>query len=47
MDEKGLMDKEIWNGLFEQGFMAVETPTELGGPGMSFMSAILVIEGIV
>ncbi|KAI8997935.1 acyl-CoA dehydrogenase/oxidase [Gaertneriomyces semiglobifer] len=44
MDEKEMMDKTVIKGLFEQGFMGVETDTELGGAGASFMSAILVVE---
>ncbi|TPX70581.1 hypothetical protein SpCBS45565_g01676 [Spizellomyces sp. 'palustris'] len=44
MDEKEMMDKSVFNGLFEQGLMGVETPAELGGTGGSFMSAILVVE---
>ena len=31
-------------GLFEQGFMGIETPEAFGGAGMSFTSAILAIE---
>jgi len=44
MDEAQKIDKEIWQQLFDQGLMAIETPPEYGGPGMSFMSAILVVE---
>lgn len=44
MDEKEEIKPEIWKGLFEQGFMAVETESKHGGSNMSFMSAILVVE---
>lgn len=44
MDENEKMDPKIIQSLFEQGFMAVETSTELGGSGSSFLSAIIVIE---
>ncbi|KAJ3291119.1 hypothetical protein HK104_006322 [Borealophlyctis nickersoniae] len=44
MDEKELLDKSVLKGLFDQGLMGIETPTELGGAGASFTSAIVVIE---
>lgn len=44
MDDNQLVDKSIWKALFEQGFMAIETSAEHGGPEMSFMSAILCVE---
>jgi short/branched chain acyl-CoA dehydrogenase len=37
-------DPKIIKGLFEQGFMGIETPEALGGAGMSFTAAILAIE---
>ncbi|PVU90428.1 hypothetical protein BB559_004630 [Furculomyces boomerangus] len=44
MDENEKIDPVVLNGLFEQGFMGVETPSELGGTGASFTSAVIVIE---
>ncbi|CAG8501071.1 4629_t:CDS:10 [Ambispora gerdemannii] len=44
MDEKESLDKEILNGLFDQGFMGVETQGKYGGAEGSFMSVILVVE---
>ncbi|KAJ1536993.1 hypothetical protein HK096_005524, partial [Nowakowskiella sp. JEL0078] len=44
MDESESMDKEIIQGLFDNGLMSIETPIEYGGSGASFTSAILVIE---
>jgi len=44
MDEKEKLDPEILKGLFEQGIMGVETETEYGGAGSSFLSAILAVE---
>ncbi|WAQ92033.1 hypothetical protein PtA15_15A428 [Puccinia triticina] len=44
MDEKETMDPEIIKGLFDNGFMGIETSQEHGGSGASFTSAILVIE---
>jgi len=42
MDEKKKMDADIIKGMFESGFMGIETSEELGGAGMSFTSAVLV-----
>ncbi|KAI8453361.1 acyl-CoA dehydrogenase/oxidase [Phakopsora pachyrhizi] len=44
MDESESMDPEIIKGLFDNGFMGIETSEDHGGSGASFMSAILVIE---
>jgi alkylation response protein AidB-like acyl-CoA dehydrogenase len=44
MDEKGELDKELLPQLFEQGLMGVEIPSEMGGGGMTFTSACIVIE---
>ena len=44
MDEKEQIDKQIWKDLFDQGLMAVEVEAEYGGSGMSFTSAIIVVE---
>lgn len=44
MDEKSELDREVLRACFEQGLMGVEVPTELGGAGMSFTSAIITVE---
>jgi len=44
MDENSLLSKDVLNGLFEQGFMAMEIPEKYGGTNASFFSAVLVIE---
>ncbi|KAI8915412.1 hypothetical protein PhCBS80983_g02757 [Powellomyces hirtus] len=44
MDESEMMTKPIWDGLFEQGLMGIETAEEHGGAGMSFTAAILAVE---
>jgi len=44
MDENEMMDPGVIKGLFEQGLMGIEIPSELGGAGSSFTSAILTIE---
>ncbi|KAI8053762.1 acyl-CoA dehydrogenase/oxidase [Syncephalis plumigaleata] len=44
MDEAEKLDPQVLSGLFENGLMGIETPTDLDGSGCSFMSAILVIE---
>ena len=44
MDKTMTMRPEIIAGLFEQGVMGVEIPSEYGGSEMPFMSVVLVIE---
>ncbi|OLY80998.1 Short/branched chain specific acyl-CoA dehydrogenase, mitochondrial [Smittium mucronatum] len=44
MDENEVIDPEVFKGLFEQGFMGIETPDKYNGTGASFTSAIMVIE---
>ncbi|KAK3816365.1 MAG: acyl-CoA dehydrogenase/oxidase [Benniella sp.] len=44
MDETEKLDKDVLNGLFEQGLMGIETDAKYGGSESSFMSAILTIE---
>jgi alkylation response protein AidB-like acyl-CoA dehydrogenase len=44
MDEEETMDPTVLRGLFENGFMGIETPSDHGGSESSFMSAILTIE---
>ena len=46
MDENELLDKSVLQGLFDQGLMGIETDIELGGAGSSFVSSIVVVEGI-
>ncbi|KAJ3140985.1 hypothetical protein HDU90_007007 [Geranomyces variabilis] len=44
MDETEHLDQVVWDGMFENGLMGIETPEELGGAGMSFTAAILAVE---
>lgn len=44
MDTDARMDPSIIQGLFDQGFMGLEIPQELGGSGLSFTAACLAIE---
>ncbi|KAL6070874.1 Short/branched chain specific acyl-CoA dehydrogenase, mitochondrial [Balamuthia mandrillaris] len=44
MDAKAELDKDVLKALFEQGLMGIETPTEMGGAGMGFTAACIVIE---
>ncbi|MCC6217579.1 MAG: acyl-CoA dehydrogenase [Polyangiaceae bacterium] len=46
MDREGRIDRSLLPGLFELGVMGVEVPTELGGSGSSFMSAIVAVEAL-
>ncbi len=44
MDESETMDPAIIKGLFENGFMGIETSAEHDGADCSFTAAIIVIE---
>ncbi|XP_065919575.1 short/branched chain specific acyl-CoA dehydrogenase, mitochondrial-like [Dysidea avara] len=44
MDENCRIDQSIVDAVFEQGFMGVEVPQELGGVGGNFFSVILLVE---
>jgi short/branched chain acyl-CoA dehydrogenase len=44
MDQSATMDKDLIKSFFELGIMAVEVPSELGGAGASFFTAVLVVE---
>lgn len=46
MDDMGTYKPEIINGLFRNGYMGMEIPENLGGAGLSFTSACLVVEEI-
>jgi short-chain 2-methylacyl-CoA dehydrogenase len=44
MDNAGELDPKVLNALFEQGLMGLEIPEEMGGSGLNFTSAVLVVE---
>jgi len=44
MDEKNKLDPQTLKSMFDQGLMGIEIPEELGGGGMSFTAACIVIE---
>jgi len=46
MDKNAKIDPEIFDDMFQNGFMGIEIPEEYGGSGMSFLSAIVAIEEI-
>ncbi|TXT16000.1 hypothetical protein VHUM_00503 [Vanrija humicola] len=46
MDEAEVMDKDVIQGLFDNGLMGIETPEKYDGAGMSFTSAIIAVEEI-
>jgi alkylation response protein AidB-like acyl-CoA dehydrogenase len=46
MDAKAVMDPGIIKGLFDLGLMGIEVPTDFGGSGSSFFSAILAVEAL-
>ena len=41
MDDTGVLDQVVIDGLFENGFMGVEIPEEHGGTGANFTSSCL------
>ncbi|KAJ9092031.1 hypothetical protein QFC21_007011 [Naganishia friedmannii] len=45
MDEAEQMDPDIIKALFDQGLMGIETSADHDGSEMSFMAAIIVVEG--
>eukprot|EP01116_Phalansterium_solitarium_P005488 TRINITY_DN1716_c1_g1_i3.p2 TRINITY_DN1716_c1_g1~~TRINITY_DN1716_c1_g1_i3.p2 ORF type:complete len:419 (+),score=167.43 TRINITY_DN1716_c1_g1_i3:1461-2717(+) len=44
MDANNKIDADLVKRMFDQGLMGIETPAELEGGGMSFMSSIIAIE---
>ncbi|KAF0683422.1 Aste57867_24546 [Aphanomyces stellatus] len=46
MDAEGEMDKEVTQGMFENGFLGIEIPEEYGGAGASFINVCLTIEAL-
>ena len=44
MDEEQKMDRELLQGLFENGLMGIDIPVEYGGSGMGFTASIIAIE---
>ncbi len=46
MDEEATLDPGLIKKFFEMGLMAIETPEQYGGTGLSFMTACLAIEEI-
>ncbi|XP_054585078.1 short/branched chain specific acyl-CoA dehydrogenase, mitochondrial isoform X2 [Eptesicus fuscus] len=44
MDENAKMEKSVVQGLFQQGFMAVDVDAKYGGTGAAFFSVVLVVE---
>jgi butyryl-CoA dehydrogenase/short/branched chain acyl-CoA dehydrogenase len=44
MDEKAVFDKGLLKEFFELGLMGIEIPEQFGGPGGTFLQALLAIE---
>src|SRR3990172_6915352 len=44
MDEHAKLDPDLISKCFDLGLMGIETPSELGGAGASFFTAILAVE---
>ncbi|XP_008474863.1 short/branched chain specific acyl-CoA dehydrogenase, mitochondrial isoform X2 [Diaphorina citri] len=46
MESEEKIDETVLKTLFESGLLGVEIPQEYGGPGLSFMTDILIVEEI-
>lgn len=46
MEKTGIMDAGVIQGLFDQGFMSVEVPSEYGGSEASFTAAMITVEEV-
>jgi alkylation response protein AidB-like acyl-CoA dehydrogenase len=46
MDNAGVLDAGVLRGLFELGLMGIEVPSEHGGAGASFFTAILAVQAL-
>ena len=46
MDAASTLDPGVLRGLFELGLMGIESPSERGGGGSSFFSAILAVQAL-
>jgi short/branched chain acyl-CoA dehydrogenase len=46
MDDAAKMDPAIIQGLFQQGFMGIEIPSQYGGVGASFLASCLAVEEV-
>lgn len=44
MDDAAKMDPAVIKGMFENGFMGIEIPSQYGGAGSSFLAACLAVE---
>jgi len=44
MDEENYLDMDLLKGLFDNGFMAIETPIDYGGCGSTFFASIVTVE---
>ncbi|KAI8818579.1 acyl-CoA dehydrogenase/oxidase [Fimicolochytrium jonesii] len=44
MDEAEQIQRSVFDGMFANGFMGIETPEALGGAEMSFTAAIIAVE---
>lgn len=43
-EEQGMVDREIWNKLGEQGFLCPWLPEEYGGSGADFLYSVIITE---
>jgi acyl-CoA dehydrogenase len=46
-EEAGIVSREAWKKMGEQGFLAMGVPEEYGGPGADFLYSVIVIEEMI
>ncbi|MBU2226394.1 MAG: acyl-CoA dehydrogenase family protein, partial [Proteobacteria bacterium] len=46
-EEEGIVPREAWKKMGEQGFLAMNVPEEYGGLGADFLYSVIVIEELI
>jgi len=46
-EEDGIVPREVWKRMGEQGFLAMNVPEEYGGLGADFLYSVIVIEELI
>lgn len=46
-EKKGIVPREIWRRMGEEGFLCLDVPKAYGGPGLDFLYALIVIDELV
>ena len=46
-EKEGIVPREIWRRMGEEGFLCLDVPETYGGPGLDFLYALIVIDELV